>query len=293
MQHSFTQFIVIILLVIIIVLPVISQEVTPEVDVSSSPTLSPTPTASLTPSIEHSVNAGMQERSPTPSPTIAEITAEITPELTASSEETAESTEVEATTAAAEMTEAAEATEVVAATEGVEATEVVELTAEVSETSAALIGTATPGGYTLRVLNGEVHYQNRTEQTGITVSVFDTHDVLLSVAETNTRGVFSIAVPADADFILLIEAPLHQSIRLEMLPGEALPSLTLFGGDLNNDDCINQDDLDLLLADYETIDSPESDINADGNTNLSDLAILTGNYQAECSNSAESAETEE
>jgi hypothetical protein len=122
------------------------------------------------------------------------------------------------------------------------------------------------------------------------VSVWDLDGALLSVTETNARGVFSLPAPADRDFVLLIEAPLHRSLRLELSPNAPLPPLVLAGGDLNADDCVNRADMDILLANYEQADSATSDINSDGLTDLSDLAILTGNYEASCGLLPESTE---
>ena len=51
------------------------------------------------------------------------------------------------------------------------------------------------------------------------------------------------------------------------------------------DNCIDDDDMSFLIANYGRDDSNGSDINNDGVTDLSDLAILSGNYEEICTTS--------
>lgn len=48
-------------------------------------------------------------------------------------------------------------------------------------------------------------------------------------------------------------------------------------GDLNHDGTVNQADLDIVLAHFDTTD-PEGDVNADGVTDLLDLSILLSHW---------------
>lgn len=307
MFQRFNLIIFTILLMILIVVPVISQDQIAQVTLSPSPTLSPSFTPSMTPSETPSITPSSTEimleftatPSPSPSETQAEVTAELSPEVTEISTDFTETAAPETSSeVTAEATEAIAETEEVVATETVERTEAVEVTEAVEETEAVTEAvtesmatvTATPGAYVLKVLRGQVRYQNRAEQTGISVAVLTLDGVLLSLTETNARGVFSIAAPAEVSFVLLIEAPLHRSLRLNMNPDEELPRLVLAGGDLNGDSCINHADMDLLLGNYERENSPISDINANGITDLSDLAILTGNFDGSCGVVAESTQ---
>jgi hypothetical protein len=76
-------------------------------------------------------------------------------------------------------------------------------------------------------LLGSVQYQSHTEHSGISVKVLTRGNVLLSFVETNGQGTFSIAVPAEEAFILLLEAPLHRRIRLQLEPNISLPTLMM------------------------------------------------------------------
>ena len=272
MLQSSSRFVFIALVIILIVLPVISQETISQLDMTLTASMSATATVtpSSTPEITPEVT---MEVSPSPTATITiEASAEIT-EIPAEVTAPAESTE------SAEITEAVEVTEEVLSPTEAPATEI--------------LATATLGTIPMEVLNGSVQYQSRTEHSGIVIQIFTQDNRLLSAAETNSKGIFSVAVPAEENYIVLVQAPLHRSIRLIAEAGIGLPPLVMAGGDLNGDGCINYADMDTLLASYDRANTPETDINADGKSDLSDLAILTGNFDADCGIVAESTEAVE
>jgi hypothetical protein len=291
-----------------LVFPVMAQ-------VDSTPTPNPTETltitstSTLTPTFTPTVTVTLSPTSTATILTTIEVTAEVTPESTAEAtaeltasvqppieatveitavvtenvvipEATSQVTEV-ATEIVGEMTEeaTAEMTEPVEITAEVTPEVTPEATAEITE-EAGILATATPGGIALRFVQGMVTYQNRPTSAGITVMVWSQADVLLSVATTNEQGIYSIAAPSDEPYWLVFDGELHQEVRVWIEVTQAIPNLVLSGGDLDNDGCIGQSDLNILIANYDQPQTLESDINADSFTNLSDLAILTGNYQA-------------
>jgi hypothetical protein len=189
------------------------------------------------------------------------MTLEITAELTA--EATSETTEVVIVESTAELT--------------VETTE--EATAELM---VSITPTATPGSIPLIVKSAVIEYQNRESHEGIEVLITTLDGTLLSVAETNKDGVYSVPIPEDESFMLSAQAPLHRRLDIMIEAQAPLASLILVGGDMNADGCINQSDINIVLAYYEQEDTPQTDINADSITDLADLAILTGNYDGNC-----------
>jgi hypothetical protein len=262
MLQGSSRFIFLALVIILIVLPVISQETNFQVDMTLTASVSPT--ASMTPSPTTTIAEITPELSLSPSPTIpSEVTVEVT----------------DAPVAENTATESAEL-------HLPETTDAVEVTQEIvipSETATSeILATATIGAIPMEILLGSVEYQNRKDHSGIRIQIFTEGDVFLSEAESNAEGIFSLAVPAEESFIVLIEAPLHRAIRLLAEPNIGLPPLVLAGGDLDGNGCINFADMNQLISHYESANSPETDINADGQSNSSDLAILTGNLESAC-----------
>jgi hypothetical protein len=305
------------LIIVLITIPVISQEVTqtPELSLTPTPTITltatPTPAASsmvestpeliatMTPSSEITLEASPEatiEMTIEPEITATlelateileltlEVTSEITPEVITSEatqnivEMTPEVTQVSSETTPEMTPESSEATPEMTP-ESSEATP--EMTQEIIAIS-SITPTATPGGIPLIVISGLIQYQSRSSHEDIEIHILNMQNVLLSVAQTNESGIFTVPIPAQEAFLLIADAPLHRRLEVIIEPHTILPALTLIGGDLNDDNCINQNDINLLLMAYERINSVQTDINADGITDLSDLAILTGNYDGSC-----------
>jgi hypothetical protein len=244
---------------------VLTLKVTAEVTESISPiveiTAEVTESVEMTAEVSPDIDVILPVFSPSPEITVAVTQPEATVEVTA------------------EITEVVEVTPEVTA----EITEVIEVTPEVTEEiivpTVSSLMTATPGGMALRFVQGIVTYQNRASSAGIEVMIWSDDDVLLSVATTNESGIYSVPVPVDQPYWISVDGELHQAARLRVEIDQSVPPLTLAGGDLDDDGCIGAADLDMLIQKYDLAQTPASDINADGSTNLSDLAILTGNYQ--------------
>src|SRR5690606_7051278 len=114
------------------------------------------------------------------------------------------------------------------------------------------------------------------------ISIYTGNLVLVNQAETDATGAYSVAAPSADFFWLVIEAPLYRRFEIGVWPGETLAPVTLAGGDLNADGCVNGADIKLLSAAFNQEDDTTSDINNDGLTDAADLAILTGNYDISC-----------
>ncbi len=147
----------------------------------------------------------------------------------------------------------------------------------------SVMPTATLGGVALHFVSGVATYQNRQpDHSGITVQVLDDALNLIGVAQTDSQGVYAVAAPVDAFYWLVLDAPLHRQQTIPMQSGESVPDATLAGGDFNGDDCIGPSDLAALVAVLDVPDSSATDVTGDGITDVSDLAIVTGNYQPDC-----------
>jgi hypothetical protein len=262
MLQGSSRFIFLALVIILIVLPVISQETNFQVDMTLTASMSPT--ASMTPSPTATNTEIIPELSPSPTATIpSEVTAEVT-EILGEGSTTTESAEIQ-------LPETSEAVEVTQ-----------ELITPIETATSEILAAATIGAIPMEILLGSVEYQNRKDHSGIRIQIFTEGEVFLSEAQSNAEGLFSVAVPAEEGFIVLIDAPLHRTIRVLAEPNIGLPPLVLAGGDLDGNGCITFADMNQLLASYDSANSPETDINADGQSNSSDLAILTGNLESAC-----------
>jgi hypothetical protein len=130
-----------------------------------------------------------------------------------------------------------------------------------------------------QLLTGIVRYQSRVpDDSGISVFAYSLLGELLATAQTDATGSYLLAVPVEVPYLLYVTAPLHRPYTLLVEPGEMLPEMTLAGGDLDGDGCIDTLDLALLTAQFGLTAMTESDISGDGVTDASDLAILTGNF---------------
>lgn len=254
----------------------------PALSFTSAPTVVPTETLAAT-------------ETNTPLPTLVEATENAT------QAPTAESTAVvipptEAVTASPEasiepMEATPETTPLLEVT--VEPTEITPevtppLTAEMSSTTPEgtpeLTQTATPTGELItQLVVGTVRYQSRlVGNAGIQIIILDINHFPLAIAYTNTDGQYQIPVPVNTAYWLVAEAPMHVHFEVGLSQLEPLPDLVLRGGDLDNNGCVGEVDIQLLTDHFEEVGSTVADINGDAITDASDLAILAGNYDPLC-----------
>lgn len=157
-----------------------------------------------------------------------------------------------------------------------------EATAEVTVTPVESESTPTLTPLPVLTLVGLAHYQNRLpDDAGIVVTVRALNGQILSQTLTAANGVYSVAIPVNAGYWLRLAAAQHRPVELLLLPDTLPPEMWLAGGDLNQDGCINQIDVDLITQDFMLTESL-SDINQDGMVSAVDIAILTGNFDAAC-----------
>lgn len=283
-------------------LPGITETITPTASLTPTftatftPTVTFTATATLTPTAEGTASVTPQPTTESTVDPTPELTPELTPEVTSAlTEVPTEEVTLEQT---AEMTPevTAEITEIVVPSlTPTPPMEQPEATAALpSPTPTPLLSvtpTVTPGGAALRFVQGVVTYQNRETQIGIRVQITAEDGSLVSVGDSNAAGVYSLPAPADAPYRIIAEAPLHLRVVQLVPEGQVPAAMVLRGGDLNADGCIAQEDIDVILLAFDGRIAPSAaDITGDGITDLADLAILTGNFDAACEPAPETTE---
>jgi hypothetical protein len=189
---------------------------------------------------------------PTPSPVSGEATLSVTVELTDFVELTAEST------SQAELTAVVEAT---------------------AETVKISIPSATPtSSSTPYILVGQARYQNRPQQDGIELRVYNAEGLLLGQTLNDAQGQFRVSLYSSPPLRVVARAPLHlsQSVILSAITAPPV-FIILPGGDLDGDSCVGPTDLAQLTAHYGS-DASSSDVDGDGLVEAGDLAILSSNF---------------
>jgi subtilisin family serine protease len=131
------------------------------------------------------------------------------------------------------------------------------------------------------ILAGVVRLQGRTEHGGVKLFLSETPCPspagAPSLATTQADGRFSLTLPPGHRFQCL------QASHPGYLAGQRadfkpeLGSLTLPGGDVNQDGQINIFDLALIAVRYQSND-PVADINGDGRVDIFDLSMAASNY---------------
>lgn len=129
------------------------------------------------------------------------------------------------------------------------------------------------------IVNGIVHYQGRSNHSGIRVDPIG--NVPLG-GTTNNTGNFSLDRLRTGTYDIKAHAALYlpacvSAVAVTSGQTMTLNTVTLLGGDLTANATINIGDLTRLGTGFGTPD-PGADINADGTVNVQDLAILGGNY---------------
>ncbi len=135
------------------------------------------------------------------------------------------------------------------------------------------LAAASPG-----ILTGLVQYQGRQEHEGIIIRLPDDETL---AAVTNSQGYFTLDGLDEGTYLVRVEAQLYLADRVKVTAarGKTLTAspITLFGGDLNNDDKIDIADATLVGFNFGQ-PAANADVNADGQVNIQDLAIIGGNF---------------
>jgi hypothetical protein len=131
-----------------------------------------------------------------------------------------------------------------------------------------------------------VAYQNRPDNTGITVQLLGLDDTVLGETLTTADGAYTFAeVPLGA-YTLQASAPLHITIQRAVLvetEGETIEvaESVLPAGDTDNNGVIDTTDATLIGANFAISVPPapaNADFNGDGRVNIADLVLLGGNF---------------
>lgn len=151
-----------------------------------------------------------------------------------------------------------------------------------------ITATPTPSPTPILVpVEGLAVYQNhQPDNLGIQIQILDADGTVLYTAQTQADGTYLVEVPAEIPFRLAADAPKHRPFEILLEPEQPLPDIMLAGGDLNDDGCINVQDIELISSILESSTDTLADINGDGLTGAADLAILTGNFDAACTPAA-------
>ncbi len=147
--------------------------------------------------------------------------------------------------------------------------------------SGTLTSSGTPDA-SLMMVQGIAYFQNREAGEGIDIQALDGSAAVIGSGTTDADGLYILTLPPQDSYTLIIDAPLHLPSEVSAGPDDPIPTVILMGGDLNDDGCVGPTDLALLIPNFNLADTVETDITGDGITDLSDLAILTGNYQPDC-----------
>jgi hypothetical protein len=138
-------------------------------------------------------------------------------------------------------------------------------------------------GVPMKFVTGKAVYQNHfPDDGGIKVYVIDESGALLSLGVTDPHGLYTIAIPTEESYRLVLEAPLYLSFSRDLGAGDSPPEVMLPGGDLDGDGCVGQADITLLLRDFGAVGKSGADVTADGLVDAADLAIVAGNFDPAC-----------
>ena len=145
--------------------------------------------------------------------------------------------------------------------------------------------TFSPGSITvqaaieLATVTGQGLLEARSTHPGIAVTL--SNSVTLTTT-TDASGWYTFTeVPSDT-YDLTLAHPLYLTTTLQSCPVQAgetawMPTVTLYGGDLNGDGVIDISDLTILGSHFETA-APEADINADGVVDIFDAVLIGKNF---------------
>lgn len=150
--------------------------------------------------------------------------------------------------------------------------------------------TATPTQPTpqpqVSTITGTAAYQNRPDNTGITVQLRDASRAVLKEVVTAADGTFRFTDVAAGTYSLKISAPLHLAQVLPVtVAADGQPvdagAQTLLAGDTNGDNRIDVADASLIGANFGQNVPPapgSANLNGDAVVDIRDLALVGGNF---------------
>ncbi len=131
----------------------------------------------------------------------------------------------------------------------------------------------------MAVITGEVQLQGRSNWSGAVAAAWPGGESGISDA----MGLYTVTVPAGTYLITIEMARYLDAERTETLVrgNNPLPRVRLLGGDANDDDEVDIQDMSIIGGKYDLIVDPQTeraDINADGVVDILDITIAAGNY---------------
>jgi hypothetical protein len=151
----------------------------------------------------------------------------------------------------------------------------------------ALPGTVT--STTVMPISGQVLLQGRTDHSGTSVFVSEVPCPAVNLTSigvsslpytytlTDAAGNFALTLDSYRSYQCLTAFKQNYLSAQKKMPVGALGSITLPGGDVNQDNCINIFDLTMIGSRYGSND-PRGDVNGDGMVDIFDLTIAANNY---------------
>jgi hypothetical protein len=116
----------------------------------------------------------------------------------------------------------------------------------------------------------------------VTVSLYDATNTLVSSATANANGTFSLNAPAGTYTIIASASGFlssQGSVTLTAGNTSTMPTISLFAGDIDNNNVIDQFDALTIGMSYNTAVPAAADLNNDGIINVLDLELLAKNYR--------------
>ena len=138
-------------------------------------------------------------------------------------------------------------------------------------------------------LSGMAHFQNRPDQSGIKVQLFEMGStMLIGDVLTNNDGTFNFSDLAIGDYQLQATAPQHipvlASVTISDPNNPVQIDVQLRAGDVDGDGKVTIDDILLVAANFDLPAQPAISnlvLNEDGTINISDLTLTSGNLDLE------------
>ena len=156
--------------------------------------------------------------------------------------------------------------------------EVTESTEDNNEKIETLPEVVVPGFF---VVTGQVTLQGRTNHAGVLVTFADTATGGVHEVTTDEAGSFSVDLPPGNYDVEASHSGYLPARQVGLVVGidqpNALPLVTLAGGDADGDGDVDFRDLRIIGNHFNTIDT-DSDINGDGSVDVLDLAIAASNF---------------
>jgi hypothetical protein len=142
--------------------------------------------------------------------------------------------------------------------------------------------TAAPTG----TISGKMHYQNRPDDSNITVQLITDKGAVITSMTTGANGAYTftnvpmgtLGVMAFGDYYLRVGKVVNVTTTGQAID---LGTITIPGGDTDKSGDITLADASLIGANFDVPVNPApvaADVNADGMINIRDLAIIGGNF---------------